>query len=97
MKLSGLVTTIESGYLYLNKNIPNLQVGMHVRVKVSIKEGDKKRIQAYRGQIIRYHRAFLNSTITVRRVSKSGAMERIFPLHSRDISSIEIESEFSTI
>ena len=87
MKLTTLVKKIESSYV--KKNVPNLKVGANVRVNVYIQEGDKKRIQAYTGKIIRYHRAFLNSTITVRRVSKIVSMERVFSLHSPDIASIE--------
>jgi large subunit ribosomal protein L19 len=88
MKLSNLVKKIQSNYL--KKNMPNFKVGSNVCVNVLIQEGNKKRIQAYSGQVTYYHRAGLNSTITVRRLSKGIGIERIFPIHCPDIDSIKI-------
>nr|AOC61438.1 ribosomal protein L19 [Rhexinema sarcinoideum] len=92
MKLFQLVQSIESDYL--KKNLPALKVGNLIRVNVLIQESNKKRLQAYQGTIISQHRAGLNSTITVRRISKGVGVNRIFPIHSPDIQSIEkIESK----
>ena len=55
-----------------------------------IQEGNKKRIQSYSGKIISKHSAGINSTITVRRLSKGIGIERIFPIHSPDIKSIKL-------
>lgn len=86
MKLSPLIKSIESDYL--KQNIPIVQLGSMVCVNVLIQEGNKKRIQSYTGTVIYQHRAGLNSTITVRRLSKGIGVERIFPTHSPDIQSI---------
>ena len=86
MKLSPLVKSIESDHL--KKDLPAFSVGDLVIVNVFIQEANKKRIQAYQGTIVRHHRAGLNSTITVRRISKGIGVERIFPIHSPDIDSI---------
>ena len=91
MKSSNLVHAIQSNYL--KKDVPNLKVGLNICVNVLIQEGNKKRIQAYNGKIINYHRAGLNSTITVRRVSKGIGIERIFPIHCPDVNSILIREK----
>nr|YP_010733642.1 ribosomal protein L19 [Gayralia brasiliensis]YP_010733716.1 ribosomal protein L19 [Monostroma nitidum]WEG92913.1 ribosomal protein L19 [Gayralia brasiliensis]WEG92987.1 ribosomal protein L19 [Monostroma nitidum] len=87
MKLYPLVKSIESDFL--KKDLPVLRVGNQVIVNVLIQEANKKRIQAYQGTIISQHRAGLNSTITVRRISKGIEVKRIFPLNSPDIDSIQ--------
>lgn len=88
MKLSPLVKSIEADYL--KKGLPSLSIGSLVCVDVFIQEGNKKRIQSYTGTMIAQHKAGLNSTITVRRLSKGVGVERIFPIHSPDIQSIKI-------
>lgn len=88
MKFKKVLQMIQSDYK--KKEVPNLSVGDVVRVNVLIQESSKKRVQAYRGTVTAFHRAGLNSTITVRRVSKGIGVERIFPLHSPDIQSIEM-------
>lgn len=90
MKLSQLIRSIESDFL--KKNLPTLRVGNSVSVNVLIQEATKKRLQSYQGTIISQHRAGLNSTITVRRISKGIGVERVFPIHSPDIDSIQIIS-----
>ena len=87
MKLSPLVKSIEADYL--KKDLSTFSVGTFVCVDVFIQEGNKKRIQSYTGTLIAQHRAGLNSTITVRRLSKGIGVERVFPIHSPDIQSIK--------
>ena len=91
MKLSQLVQSIESDFL--KSDLPIFKVGNLVCVNVLIQEANKKRIQSYQGTITSQHRAGLNSTITVRRISKGIGVERIFPIHSPDLESIKIISE----
>nr|YP_010020315.1 50S ribosomal protein L19 [Ulva australis]QHD45087.1 ribosomal protein L19 [Ulva pertusa]QOK35234.1 50S ribosomal protein L19 [Ulva australis]BBO58680.1 ribosomal protein L19 [Ulva australis] len=88
MKLNKLIKDIESDYLKLD--LPSFKTGNTVSIDVLIQEGNKKRIQSYSGKIISQHLAGLNSTITVRRLSKGIGIERIFPIHSPDIKSINL-------
>lgn len=77
------------------KKRPNFRVGDRVTVQVRLKEGDKERLQAFKGVVIskqpksgRGPRA----TFTVRKVSEGVGVERIFPVHSPFIDSISIET-----
>lgn len=88
MKFNKLIKDIESDYLKLD--LSSFKIGNIVSIDVLIQEGNKKRIQSYTGKIISQHLAGLNSTITVRRVSKGIGIERIFPIHSPDIKSINL-------
>ena len=88
MKLNKLIKDIESDYLKLD--LPSFKIGNIVSIDVLIQEGNKKRIQSYNGKIISQHLAGLNSTITVRRLSKGIGIERIFPIHPPDIKSINL-------
>nr|YP_010530140.1 ribosomal protein L19 [Ulva torta]UFQ87303.1 ribosomal protein L19 [Ulva torta]UXW92238.1 ribosomal protein L19 [Ulva torta] len=88
MKLNKLIKDIESDYLKLD--LPSFKIGNIVSIDVLIQEGNKKRIQSYSGKIISQRLAGLNSTITVRRLSKGIGIERIFPIHSPDIKSINL-------
>ncbi len=66
-------------------------VGAQVRVNYRIREGEKERIQAFEGVVIRHHDgdASLSATFTVRKVSQGHGVERIFPLHSPLVESIK--------
>jgi large subunit ribosomal protein L19 len=81
-----LIEQIEADYL---KPSTSFVKGQILRVDVQIQEGNKTRIQSYTGALISQHRAGLNSTITVRKLSKGIGVERIFPVHSPDIKAIE--------
>ncbi len=76
----------------LRKNLPDLRVGSNVRVNYKITEGNKERIQAFEGVVISTHCGHQNNkaTFTVRKVSQGYGVERIFPLHSPRIASIDI-------
>lgn len=73
----------------MKKNLPSFRAGDTVRVHVRIKEGDKERIQAFEGTVIRIRRGGINATFTVRKISFGQGVERIFPLHSPVIEKIE--------
>ena len=88
MKLHELIKNIGSNYL--KTDLPVLNIGTFISIDVLIQEGNKKRIQSYSGKIISKHSAGINSTITVRRLSKGIGIERIFPIHSPDIKSIKL-------
>ena len=76
----------------LRKNFPNFRPGDTVRVSVRLKEGEgeKERVQAFEGVVMKRRGELLNESFTVRRVSFGIGVERIFPLHSPVISSIEV-------
>ncbi len=76
----------------LREDIPDFRVGSTVRVNYRIIEGNKERIQAFEGVVIRKHRGPKNNkaTFTVRKVTQGYGVERIFPLHSPRIESLEV-------
>ena len=74
----------------LRSDLPELKPGQTVRVDVQIKEGDKTRIQAFEGVVIRVKGTGINETITVRKISNGVGVERTFPLHSPTIDKIQI-------
>jgi len=63
--------------------------GDTVRVHVRIKEGDKERIQVFQGTVIQRRGGGSGATFTVRKVSQGIGVERVFPLHSPNVSKIE--------
>ncbi len=73
-----------------NKVIPDFQAGDTVRVNVRIIEGNKERVQAYEGICIARKNAGLNSSFTVRKISHGEGVERVFPLYSPRLDSIEL-------
>ena len=74
----------------LKANVPQVNVGDTVRVHVWIKEGDRKRIQAFEGTVIAKKHGGIAETFTVRRVAHGCGVERVFPLHSPNIDSVEL-------
>jgi large subunit ribosomal protein L19 len=74
---------------YMDKEIPEFRSGDTVRVNVRIQEGDKFRIQAFEGVVIAVKKRGSQSTFTVRKVSFGYGVERVFPLYSPMIESIQ--------
>ncbi|OGQ47795.1 MAG: 50S ribosomal protein L19 [Deltaproteobacteria bacterium RIFCSPLOWO2_02_FULL_46_8] len=75
---------------YCKKGIPDFRPGDTVRIFVKIKEGEKERLQAFEGVVLRSRGAGSAASFTVRKVSYGVGVERIFPLHSPIIDRIEI-------
>ncbi|MDJ0947696.1 MAG: 50S ribosomal protein L19 [Alphaproteobacteria bacterium] len=73
-----------------NKEIPDFGPGDTLRVNVKVVEGSRERIQAFEGVCIARKNAGLNSAFTVRKVSYGEGVERVFPLYSPRIASIEV-------
>jgi len=77
--------------MHLNASVPQIRPGDTVKVHQKIKEGNKERIQTFEGIIIaKKHGKGTSSTITVRKVVEGVGVERIFPVHSPSLSSIEV-------
>src|SRR4026209_81906 len=76
----------------LRKNLPDFRVGDTVAVHYKIVEGDKLRVQIFRGIVIKRHRAGVRSTLTVRKTSFNVGVERVFMLHSPRLETIEVLS-----
>jgi large subunit ribosomal protein L19 len=86
---SDLIREIEQEYL--KTDLPELHPGDTVKVMVRIKEGNKERLQAYEGVIIKIAgQGGLNKTITVRKVFQGVGVERVFLIHSPKLESIKV-------
>jgi len=72
------------------KELPNFKAGDTITVHYKIKEGDKERIQQFQGVVLQRVGAGSTETFTVRKVSGSVGVERIFPMMSPFIDKIEI-------
>ena len=71
-------------------DLPYVKPGDTVKVHVKIREGDKERIQVFKGVVIRKRKGSTNATFTVRKISYGIGVERVFPLHSPIIDKIEV-------
>ena len=74
----------------LKKDIPVFAAGDTLRVMVRVREGDKERLQAFEGTCIGRRGAGISETFTVRKVSAGVGGERIFPVHSPNVASVEL-------
>ncbi len=72
------------------KTIPEFSPGDTVRVNVKVVEGTRERVQAYEGVVIARRNAGVNSSFTVRKISYGEGVERVFPLYSPRLDSIEL-------
>src|SRR5512135_503716 len=74
----------------LRSDMPAFGPGDTLRVMVRVREGDKERLQAFEGICVGRRGGGVSENFTVRKVSASVGVERIFPLHSPVIASIEV-------
>jgi large subunit ribosomal protein L19 len=72
------------------KTVPPFRAGDTLRVNVRVKEGDKERLQAFEGVCIARRGAGVSETFTVRKISNSVGVERIFPVHSPMLAEITV-------
>lgn len=75
----------------IGKEIPNFSPGDTVSVGLRVVEGTRERIQFFEGVCIGRSNRGLNSNFTVRKLSFNEGVERVFPLYSKAISSIEVK------
>ena len=76
--------------LAANRPIPEFEPGDTVRVGVKVVEGERERIQVFEGVCIGRKNAGVNSNFTLRKISYGEGVERIFPLYSPRITSIQV-------
>ena len=75
---------------HIKKDTDSFKVGDTVKVHVVIKEGDKERVQLFRGDVIAKRGSGTSATFTVRKISFGIGVERIFPLHSKLVKKVEV-------
>jgi large subunit ribosomal protein L19 len=81
----------EADRLLSLRTVPEFQAGDTVRVNVKIKEGERERVQAYEGVVIARGGQGINESFTVRKISFGEGVERVFPVLSPMIESIEVK------
>ena len=74
----------------MKADMPKVEVGDYVRVNVLIRDGDKDRIQAFEGTVIAMKHGGISETFTVRRVAHGVGIERVFPIHSPRVASVDV-------
>jgi large subunit ribosomal protein L19 len=74
----------------LNASIPEFRPGDTVRVSVKVVEGTRERLQAFEGVCIARKSAGVHSSFTVRKISYGEGVERVFPLYSPRVATIEL-------
>jgi large subunit ribosomal protein L19 len=74
----------------MRDDIPDFGPGDTVRVHVKVREGDKERIQVFEGVVIGRKGGGVRESFTVRKVSYSVGVERVFPVHSPGVARIEV-------
>jgi len=73
-------------------DLPRFVAGDTVKVHVKIREGEKQRIQMFQGVVISLTKDGTNARFTVRKISNGIGVERVFPLHSPIIDTINVVS-----
>lgn len=75
---------------FIRKDLPEFNTGDTVKMKLKVKEADKIRLHSFEGTVIRKTGGGLNATFTVRKVSFGEGVEKVFPMHSPVIDSLQI-------
>ena len=89
LSASNLIKEFENEQL--KKELPEIYVGVTIKVGVKITEGNKERVQPYEGVVIAKRHGGINETITVRRIFQGIGVERVFMLHSPQVASLKVE------
>lgn len=77
----------------LKSDLPQINIGDTVDVHVRIIEGSKERIQVFTGVVIAHSGAGMEETITVRRIVANEGVERVFPVNSPRVATVEIKRQ----
>ena len=83
-----IIKAIESEQI--RTDLPKLEIGDYVKVHLKVVEGNRERIQIFEGTVIAIKGAGIKETFTVRRISYGVGVERILPVNSPKIDSIEV-------
>ena len=87
-EMADLIKAVEAP---INPNIPEMRPGDTVNVHIRIKEGERERVQEFRGTVIRIRKGGNNTNFTVRRTASHGiGVERTFPMRSPRIEKVEV-------
>jgi large subunit ribosomal protein L19 len=76
--------------LHGERGVPDFRPGDSLRVNVKVIEGNRERVQAFEGVCIARRNRGINSSFTVRKISYGEGVERVFPLYSPRLDSIEV-------
>ncbi len=90
MDVIGEIDRAEVDRLTGERPVPDFKPGDTVRVNVKVVEGSRERVQAFEGVCIARKKAGVNSSFTVRKISYGEGVERVFPLYSPRIESIQV-------
>lgn len=88
-----LIKVAEEAFATEKKEFPKFKSGDTITVAYRIVEGNKERVQQYRGVVIKISGHGKNKRFTVRKISDNIGVERIFPMNSPFIETIKLESE----
>ena len=83
-----LITMLEKQNM--KTEVPQFNIGDTVRVAIKIKEGSKERIQNFEGTVIAKKHGGVEETFTVRRISYGVGVEKVFPLHSPNVTKVDV-------
>ncbi|GHU68493.1 50S ribosomal protein L19 [Clostridia bacterium] len=75
---------------YLRDDIPEFSVGDTLKVHITIKEGQRERIQVFEGFVLKKQGGGISETFTVRRIASGVGVEKTFPINSPKIDHIEV-------
>ena len=87
--MSKMIQELEAAQM--GKEVPVFNPGDTVIVHVKVVEGDRERLQAFKGVVIGRRNAGSNSSFTVRKISYGEGVERVFPLYSPLVAKIEVK------
>ena len=88
MPMNDVLKTLASEQL--KTDLPEVRPGDTVRLSVRVVEGNRERLQAYEGTVLRVRGGGLNAQITVRRIASGVGVERTFLVHSPRVEKIEV-------
>ncbi len=74
----------------IKEQVPKFNVGDSVRVDVRVIEGGRERVQAFQGTVIQRRGGGIRETFTVRKISQGIGVERVFPLHSPNVTNVKV-------